>query len=110
MKKGTKLYDDFGKVKISFPLGKKYAGKTAHVVELHEQRNSSGKVTGTKAINLGNSLTVAKDGTVTVTVDKLSDFAVALGKGSSSNSNGTRGASSSNAAAVAVISASSTFS
>lgn len=99
VKKGTKLYDDFGKVKISFPLGKKYAGKTAHVVELHEQRNSSGKVTGTKAINLGNSLTVAKDGTVTVTVDKLSDFAVALGKGSSSNSNSTRGASSSNAAA-----------
>lgn len=59
--------DDFGNLILSFCVGEKYAGQKVNVYQLHE---------GEVILYQGNK--VEQDGTVTITVSKLSAFAVAL--------------------------------
>lgn len=60
--------DNFGRLTLSLYAGKEYAGKTVTVYQLH----------GTNEIIPYRDLTVDENGMVTITVSKLSTFAVAL--------------------------------
>lgn len=60
--------DNFGKLTLSLYAGKEYAGKKVVVYQLH----------GTNEIIPYRNLTVDENGMVTITVSKLSTFAVAL--------------------------------
>lgn len=64
----TELTDNFGSLKLSLYVGKEYAGQNAIVYQLHD---------GTEIIT-HDGLKVNKNGIVTITVDKLSTFAVAV--------------------------------
>lgn len=68
------ITDNFGRVKLTFRLNSSLAGQNAVVYQLHN--NSQ--------VIVHDGLTVNTDGTVTVTVDKFSAFAVAV-KPSSNN-------------------------
>ncbi len=61
------ITDDFGNLKLTFFVGTEYAGQKVVVYQLH----------GDEVIRHKNKV-VKKDGTVTITVPKLSTFAVAL--------------------------------
>lgn len=61
------LTEDFGRIKLTFKVDASLAGQKAIVYQLH---NNSQVITH-------DGLTVNTDGTVTITVDKLSAFAVA---------------------------------
>ena len=62
------ITDGFGNLMLSLYAGKEYAGKTAVVYQLH----------GTDEVITYSGLRIDKDGMVTITVSKLSTFAVAL--------------------------------
>lgn len=64
----TAITDNFGKLTLSFYAGKEYAGKTVVIYQLH----------GTSEVIPYRDLTVDENGMVTITVSKLSTFAVAL--------------------------------
>lgn len=66
--------DNFGKLTLSFYAGKEYAGKTVVIYQLH----------GTSEVIPYRDLTIDENGMVTITVSKLSTFAVAL-QGSGAN-------------------------
>lgn len=68
------ITDNFGRLKLTFQVNASLAGKSAIVYQLHN--NSQ--------IIVHDGLTVNTDGTVTITVDKFSSFAVAV-KQSSGN-------------------------
>ena len=66
--KVAELTDNFGSLTLSLYVGEDYAGQEAVVYQLHN---------GTEIIT-HDGLKVNEDGTVTITVDKLSTFAVAV--------------------------------
>ena len=68
------ITENFGNVTLTLQAGKDYAGYKAVVFQLH-----NGQVIE------HNGLTVNADGTVTITVDKFSTFAVAVGEKSDSS-------------------------
>ena len=70
----TDITDNFGRIKLTFQVNASLAGQTAVVYQLHN--NSQ--------VIVHDGLTVNTDGTVTITVDKFSSFAVAV-KSSSNN-------------------------
>lgn len=70
----TDITDNFGRIKLSFKVNASFAGQNAIVYQLHN--NSQ--------VIVHDGLIVNTDGTVTITVDKLSTFAVAV-KPSSNN-------------------------
>lgn len=63
------ITENFGKLKLSLYAGKEYAGKTAIVYQLHGDN---------KDVITYKNLKIDKEGMVTITVSKLSTFAVAL--------------------------------
>ena len=73
------LTEGFGKLKLSLQVGAEFAGKNATVYQLH---NNSEVITH-------KGLTVNADGTVTITVDKLSTFAVAVADGNATQTPST---------------------
>lgn len=68
------IIDNFGRIKLTFRLNASLAGQNAVVYQLHNDSQ----------VIVHDGLTVNTDGTVTVTVDKFSAFAVAV-KPSSNN-------------------------
>lgn len=70
----TDITDNFGRIKLTFQVNASLAGQNAVVYQLHN--NSE--------VIVHDGLTVNTDGTVTITVDKFSSFAVAV-KPSSNN-------------------------
>lgn len=64
----TDITDNFGRIKLTFKVNASLAGQNAIVYQLHN--NSQ--------VIVHDGLTVNTDGTVTITVDKLSTFAVAV--------------------------------
>lgn len=62
------LTDNFGKLQLTLQVGKDYAGQKAIVYQFHDG----------KEIIPYNGLSVNVDGTVTITVNKLSAFAIAV--------------------------------
>lgn len=68
------ITDNFGRIKLTFRLNASLAGQNAVVYQLHNDSQ----------VIVHDGLTVNTDGTVTVTVDKFSAFAVAV-KPSSNN-------------------------
>lgn len=62
------ITDNFGSLKLNLYVGEEYAGQKAAVYQLHN---------GTEVIT-HDGLEVNEDGTVSITVDKLSTFAVAV--------------------------------
>lgn len=68
------ITDNFGRIKLTFQVNASLAGQSAIVYQLHN--NSQ--------VIVHDGLTVNTDGTVTITVDKFSSFAVAV-KQSSGN-------------------------
>lgn len=71
------ITDNFGRLTLSFYAGREYAGKTAAVYQLHENAD------GTSEMITYKDLAIDGNGMVTITVSKLSTFAVTL-----QNSNG----------------------
>ena len=67
-KNPLEVLDNFGSLKLSFYAGTEYAGKLATVYQLH----------GTDEVIPYKNLTIDANGMVTITVTKLSAFAVAL--------------------------------
>lgn len=74
------ITDDFGNLKLTFFVGTEYAGQKVVVYQLH----------GDEVI-LHKNKVVKKDGTVTITVPKLSTFAVALQDSDGTNMKNTAG-------------------
>ncbi len=70
----TDITDNFGRIKLTFQVNASLAGQNAVIYQLHN--NSQ--------VIVHDGLTVNTDGTVTITVDKFSSFAVAV-KSSSNN-------------------------
>lgn len=68
------ITDNFGRIKLTFQVDASFAGQNAIVYQLHN--NSQ--------VIVHDGLTINTDGTVTITVDKFSTFAVAV-KPSSNN-------------------------
>lgn len=73
------ITENFGKLKLSLYAGKEYAGKTAIVYQLHGDN---------KDVITYKNLKIDKEGMVTITVSKLSTFAVALQNTSSAQISG----------------------
>ena len=70
----TDIIDNFGRIKLTFQVNASLAGQNVIVYQLHN--NSQ--------VIVHDGLTINADGTVTITVDKFSSFAVAV-KPSSNN-------------------------
>lgn len=71
--------DNFGKLTLSLYAGKEHAGKTATVYQLH----------GENEVITHKDLKVDENGMVSITVSKLSTFAVALQKETTTSGQGT---------------------
>lgn len=79
------LTEDLGDLKVTFPVGADYNGRSVTVVAVHVGADGAEEAVSAK--------TAVADGAVSVTVDRLSDFALSIGAAEQTGGNNGSGAS-----------------